>query len=152
MPSLEKLLVAMDGSDGSIRAAEYAIEIAKNRDWKIIALYVVVSERGHDFPSGMIVPITPSSLNELIGRSQKVAEEWSKSIESKASAANIQLTVDVVATPLSVVPAILDYAEKNGASIIIVGSSSRSGIAKRILGSVASGVVNNANCPVMVVK
>jgi nucleotide-binding universal stress UspA family protein len=152
MPSLEKLLVAMDGSDSSIRAAEYAIEIAKNRNWKVIALYVVVSERGQDFPSGMIVPVTPSSLSELIGRSQKLAQEWSRSIEVKASAANVQLTVDVVATPLSVVPAILDYAEKNRASIIIVGSSSRSGIAKRILGSVASGVVNNASCPVMVVK
>jgi nucleotide-binding universal stress UspA family protein len=152
MPTLEKLLVALDGSDSSMRAAEYAIEIAKNRDSKIIALYVVVSERGYDFPSGMLVPVTPSSINELLDRSQKVAQEWSSSIESKASAVSVQLTIDVVATPTSAALAILDYAEKSNISLIIVGSSSRSGIAKKVLGSVAMGVVNAASCPVLVVK
>ena len=152
MPALEKLLVAVDGSESSTRAAEYAIEIAKNRDWKIIALYVVVSERGYDFPSGMLVPVTPSSLGQLIDRSQNEAQVWSKPIAAKASTANVQLTVEVVATPTSVVAAILDYAEKNGTDLIIVGSSTRSGITKKVLGSVASGVVNTASCAVMVVK
>jgi nucleotide-binding universal stress UspA family protein len=152
VPNLGKLLVAVDGSDSSIRAAKYAIEIAKNRDWKIIALHVVVSERGYEFPSGMLVPVTPSSINELLDRSQKELQSWFDTIESNASAMNVQLTTDVVATPTSVVPAIVDYADKNDVSLIIVGSSRRSGISKRILGSVAQGVVNTANCPVMVVK
>jgi nucleotide-binding universal stress UspA family protein len=64
----------------------------------------------------------------------------------------VQLTIDVVATPTSAALAILDYAEKSNISLIIVGSSSRSGIAKKVLGSVAMGVVNAASCPVLVVK
>jgi nucleotide-binding universal stress UspA family protein len=50
-----------------------------------------------------------------------------------------------------VVPAV-DYAEKNKVDLIVVGTRGRSGFTKLLLGSVASGVVTYASCPVMVVK
>jgi nucleotide-binding universal stress UspA family protein len=51
-----------------------------------------------------------------------------------------------------VLPAIVDYAEKNKVDLIVVGTRGRSGFTKLLLGSVASGVVTYASCPVMVVK
>jgi nucleotide-binding universal stress UspA family protein len=62
------------------------------------------------------------------------------------------LKTEVVASPTSVVPAIVDYAEKNGIDLIILGTRGRTGFSKLLLGSVASGVVTYASCPVMVVK
>jgi nucleotide-binding universal stress UspA family protein len=58
----------------------------------------------------------------------------------------------MVASPTSVVPAIVEYAEKNRVDLIVTGTKGRSGFTKLLLGSVASGVVTYASCPVMVVK
>lgn len=53
-----------------------------------------------------------------------------------------------MASPTAVVPAIVDYAEKNKIDLIITGTKGRrrSGLAKLLLGSVASGIVTYANC------
>jgi len=43
-------------------------------------------------------------------------------------------------------------AEKEKVDLIVVGTRGRSGFKKLLLGSVASGVVNYAHCPVLIVK
>jgi nucleotide-binding universal stress UspA family protein len=47
---------------------------------------------------------------------------------------------------------IVGFAEKENIDLIVIGTRGRSGFKKLLLGSVASGVVNYAHCPVMVVK
>lgn len=64
----------------------------------------------------------------------------------------VKLRTEVVASPTSVVPAIVDFADENKVDLIVVGTRGRSGFTKLLLGSVASGVVTYASCPVMVVK
>jgi nucleotide-binding universal stress UspA family protein len=44
------------------------------------------------------------------------------------------------------------YAEDKEIDLIVVGTRGRTGIKKILLGSVASGVVTYAHCPVIVVK
>jgi nucleotide-binding universal stress UspA family protein len=39
-----KILVAADGSEASMDAADYAIEIARKYDSELIALYVIMSD------------------------------------------------------------------------------------------------------------
>jgi nucleotide-binding universal stress UspA family protein len=48
-----------------------------------------------------------------------------------------------------------DYCElcwKGDVDLIVVGTRGRSGFSKKLLGSVALGVVTHAYCPVIVVK
>ena len=52
----------------------------------------------------------------------------------------------------SVVKEIVEYAEKNKVDMIVVGSRGLSGIKKMLVGSVASGMVTYAHCPVLVAK
>lgn len=47
---------------------------------------------------------------------------------------------------------IVKYAEEKEIDLIVVGTRGRTGIKKILLGSVASGVVTYAHCPVIVVK
>jgi nucleotide-binding universal stress UspA family protein len=47
-------------------------------------------------------------------------------------------------------PAILNYAEQIGASVIVVGTHGRTGLARVALGSVAERVVRAAPCSVLV--
>ena len=64
----------------------------------------------------------------------------------------IQLKTEVIATDRSTAGAIVEYAEHKNIDLIVIGTRGRSGIKRMLLGSVASGVVTYAHCPVLVVK
>ena len=53
---------------------------------------------------------------------------------------------------MSIVGAIVDYAENENTDIIILGKSGNTGFKKILLSSTASGVVTYAHCNVFVVK
>jgi len=52
------------------------------------------------------------------------------------------------------VSAIVEYAKRKNVDLIVIGTRrrTRSELKKILLGSVTSGVVNYARCPVMIVK
>ncbi len=149
-----KILVCVDGSESSMRAADYAIEIAKKHDANLVSIYVIVSQLGYAYSSGAFGLVTPSAINELLDKSKKEARKWFDEVEKKAAMQDVRVKTEMVASPSSIVPAIVDYADKNKIDLIVTGTRGRrrSGFAKLLLGSVASGIVTYANCPVMVVK
>jgi nucleotide-binding universal stress UspA family protein len=88
------------------------------------------------------------------------AQQWFDKIKEKINEDNNnnndsknQLHTDVVVTATSIVSAIVEYARHKNVDLIVIGSTGRRSILKKIfLGSVASGVISYAICPVMVVK
>lgn len=151
-PMFARVLVAVDGSQSSMKAASYAVGLAAKHGSQLTALNVVVSQLGYAYSSGIFGLVTPSTINELLEKAKQEAQKWFDEIKKEATAHNVNLKTEVVVSPTSVVPAIVDYAEKNNIDLIIVGTRGRSGFTKLLLGSVASGVVTYASCPVMVVK
>lgn len=63
----------------------------------------------------------------------------------------IRVRTESIASASSV-GAIVGFAEKENIDLIVIGTRGWSGFKKLLLGSVASGVVNYAHCPVMIVK
>jgi nucleotide-binding universal stress UspA family protein len=59
---------------------------------------------------------------------------------------------EFIVSKVTVVSTILDYAEEHNIDLIVVDTKGRSGITKMLLGSVASGLVTYALCPVLVNK
>ncbi len=148
-----RILVCVDGSDSSIKAADQAIEMAKKHDAELVVLNVVISQLGYAYSSGAFgLGATPGAINDLLGKAKQEAKKWFDDVEKKATAQGVKIKIEMVASPTSVVPAIVDYAEKNKIDLIVTGTKGRSGFAKLLVGSVASGVVTYASCPVMVVK
>jgi nucleotide-binding universal stress UspA family protein len=72
-------------------------------------------------------------------------------VKDKTSEKNIQIKTEVIAST-NTAGGIVDYAEDKDVDLIVVGTRGKSGFKKLLLGSVASGVVTYAHCPVMVVK
>lgn len=73
-------------------------------------------------------------------------------VRQLAKQKNIKVKTDVVVGISSVVKEIVEYAHKNKIDMIVIGSRGLSGFKKMLLGSVASGVVTYADCPVLVAK
>lgn len=146
-----KILVPIDGSSSSLTAATYAIDFATTYEAEIILLSVVPSQIKHGDSSGVFGMVTPHHLDQY----KKEAQKWFNQIidDSKNQGYNIhKITTDVITTPMSLVGAIVDYAEKEDADLIILGKSGSTGFKRILLGSTASGVVTYAHCHVFVVR
>ena len=148
----EKVLVCIDGSESSMQAADYAVMLAKQNGAQLIALKVIVSQLGYAYSAGDFGLVTPNTINDMLEKSKHEAQRWFNEISNNAVTNGVKFKTEIVASPTSTVSAIVDYAENNKVDLIVVGTRGRSGFTKLLLGSVASGVVTYAGCPVMVVK
>jgi nucleotide-binding universal stress UspA family protein len=133
-------MVAIDGSQDSFKAAEYALGVAKSFGAQLYAVTVTYESKEKS-----------DSMNE--------ANIWFQKFDQDAKEKNVQLKTELinklVSWPLVPVPieyVLCMYAEKEKVDLIVLGTRGQSGFKKLLLGSVASGVVKYAHCPVMVVK
>jgi nucleotide-binding universal stress UspA family protein len=110
------------------------------------------SQLGYAYYAGAFGLVTPNTINAILENSKQEAQKWFDDIGKNAVTSGVKFKTEVVASPTSTVRAIVDYAERNEVDLIVVGTRGRSGFTKLLLGSVASGVVTYASCPVMVVK
>ena len=65
---------------------------------------------------------------------------------------DVEFITDVVIAEESIVKEIIEYSEREKIDLIVIGTRGRTGFKKLFLGSVASGVLNFAHCPVLVVR
>ncbi len=149
---IRRILVAVDGSKPSFDASVQAIDIAKSLNAELIALYVVSPDARYDYIEDTITPRLPRALKEVMMIAMQRGEKHLDKVKQKAKEKNVRVKVDIVIGISSVVKEIVNYAEKNRINMIVVGSRGLSGIKKMLLGSVASGVVTYAHCPVLVAK
>ena len=146
--NFSKILVAIDGSQASMDAADYAIEMTKNDGIELIALTIIripLSSYGLVTPQGELSH--PKEREEILE-----AKQWLQKLIQIAKQNDVQLKTEIIDSQMSIEAAIVEYAESHGVDLIIIGTRGRSGLKKMLLGSVASGVVTYATCPVMVVK
>lgn len=146
-----KILVPIDGSKYSFKASEYAIDISKKYGSELTLLSVVSSRIRHGDSSGYFGAIPPTYFKKY----ENDAAKWFNRITNNVNKDQLQvkkIKTEVITTPISVVSAILEYAGKRNMDLIVVGTRGITGFKRMLLGSVASGVVTYAHCPVLVVR
>ena len=143
-----KILVAVDGSQASMDAAEYAIEIAKKDNAQLVALTV----SNISFSASIGFPKPPNELREVKEKNELETKEWFNRINKSAEQNKVHLKTELIEREMSIEAEIVEYAEHEGVDLIIIGTKGKSGFKKLVLGSVASGVVKYATCSVLVVR
>lgn len=150
---LRRIVLPVDGSEQSFRAAKYAIKIAKKAGGKsaqIMCIYAVV--RPSPFSP---YSLGPTSVTAYMEDAKKNARQWYEEISAiaaKAGGVNVGGEI-VIHDAESAADTIVSYAEANKVDLIVIGTEGKEGLAKKLLlGSVTSAVVSNATCPVLVVK
>ena len=145
--SIRKILVAVDGSNPSFNAADYAIDLAKSDDAELIILYIVTLVPSSQFEYANIGRMKEIETTEKEKAQQEVDKVKQKAIEKKVS-----VKTAVLLKYTGVVKEIVEYAEQMKIDLIVIGSRGMTGLKRMLLGSVASGVVTYSHCPVLVVK
>ena len=137
-----KILVAIDGSDASMDAADYAISISKKYNAELYALHVIRAD---------VDLFGQHETSEFMTRMRSEGEKYLDKVKFIANEKNIQIKTVIIPSK-NMSGDILDYAEENNIDLIVIGTRGRSGFKRLLLGSVASHVVTYAHCPVLVVK
>ena len=148
--TFSKILVAIDGSDESMNAADYAMFISKEyNNAELLYVLYVIHPAEVDLSFGQIKEMPPFSY--YIVNINKEAQKYLDKVKLKANEENIQIKTEII-TATHVAGGIVDYAEDKDVDLIVLGTRGKSGFKKVLLGSVAEDVVTYAHCPVLVVK
>ena len=139
------VLVAVDGSDGSSRALQYAIERAKLGGAKIVLSYVI-EWSPYSFN-------TPEENAERHMRREQEIEKATTSVVAPAAALLKSENIDCETVVVHGPPAetLIKLAEKHDVKQIVIGRRGQSGIKNLIFGSVAGSLIQTSPVPVVVV-
>ncbi len=149
---LQKILVALDGSKFSIRSLNYAINLAKFTNSKIIGVFVVPSDETPAPIDDLLNPLSSISTQgyetKMIKRGQKTLENAEKRCKQNKIVFSKKI---VFGNPGN---QIIKYAEnkKAGIDLIIMGSHGHGHVGEILLGSVSYKVVHKSKKPVMIIK
>ncbi|HJQ76616.1 MAG TPA: universal stress protein [Acidimicrobiia bacterium] len=142
--NISTVIVGIDGSDGSSRAAEHAAAIARHWGAKLKLATVVRTPEGWWGIGG--APPSPEALsNALIEGQRRILSE----VEDNLDLDGVEYeTVEELGDPAGRLVAI---CEANQADLLVIGRRG-AGLAERvILGSTADRLTHLAPCPVLVV-
>jgi nucleotide-binding universal stress UspA family protein len=139
----ERVLVGFDGSVHSHRAVQVASEIAgRFQSTLTIAVVRPPPRKESDTRLEALVPITAD------GRTLATMLEEMR----EAALACGARVVEPVTLHGEILESLLDYIGRNPQDLVVVGSRGLTPGRRLLLGSVSSGLVNSAHCPVLVVR
>jgi nucleotide-binding universal stress UspA family protein len=148
-----KIMVAIDGSETSMRAAEYAIAMTKNANNKdVLLIGITIIDLGRLNYSFFVT--APSYGSKELEEKRQEAKKWLNQLDELSKENNVpQFKSEIIEDVVSRIGgAIVNYAEKEKVDLIVVGTRGRSGLKRMLIGSVASDILHYAHCPVMIVK
>ncbi|GEL08902.1 universal stress protein [Salisediminibacterium halotolerans] len=139
----KKILLSVDGSDHSLRAAEKAIELASLSGAGSIDLLHVVA--GNTSKSDVLHHGDSDSASRK--RMEKLAP-----IEGLIENAGLSVNTEVLHGQNGIAEAVVQHANDNEYDILILGSRGLSTVQTMVLGSVSHKVMKHVKAPVLMVK
>ena len=144
--NIQKILIATDGSDCSVRAAESGINIAKLLDAQVIVVYVIddvvvdqVSKvTGHEQAELELKQNGQRCINYVLRLARKEGVKNSCLLSKLAQGRPYEQIVHL--------------AKELNVGLIVIGTFGQIGSERPLIGSVAERVIEHAHCPVLVVK
>ncbi len=144
MTPIRSIVCPVDFSPGSSYATDYAAELAKTLNAKLLLLHVypLTTYVGPD--GGMI--ITPDVAAQLSTQSQEALTKVADRLRAQG------LTIETHVRDGSPLDEISDFAERSKADLIVMGTHGRAGFSRLLLGSVTERVVRTSKVPVLTVR
>ncbi|KNH20633.1 MAG: universal stress protein [Priestia megaterium] len=133
----QKILLAVDGSEHSKRAAEHAIQVASFIPQSQVEIISVID---------LSKAKTEILHGELKQKRQQALEEIKSCFEKKQIAHQLKIERGDPG------PTIVDYANKNNFDLVVIGSRGLNSLQEMVLGSVSHKVAKRVHCPVMIIK
>ncbi len=138
---IKKILVPVDGSKHSMRAAEYALELARQMQAEIILMH-----SHKPFPMVLGEPYFQNAVNKILKKSNKLLEPYRDLFNKN----EVPFTDQIMEGHADDV--ISEVANIEKCDLIVMGSRGRSDLKGLLLGSNTHRVLKTAPCPVLVIR
>lgn len=138
---IARILYATDGSPHARKALDWVVDIAKRRQAQVIIVTAY-----EPIPRELGTP----HLEELMARRPAEAQEIADQAAEALERDGVPHEVDVLEGPPA--EAILTVARTRRCDLIVMGSRGRRLLEAMLLGSVSQRVVQEAPCPVLIVR
>lgn len=137
---MKKVLVAVDGSEASLKGAKTALELARDLRAEVILAYVV--------PPLVLPGDAPwAPLEEIHEAEVKRGEQVLSEIAARLGAPSTRRLVRLG----SPAETLCELADLEQADMVVVGSTGKGAVKRLLLGSTADRVVHISQRPVLVV-
>ena len=142
----QKILVPLDGSQRAEAILPHVEDLARRYQAKVILLQVVEPDPLIVGPD-MVYPIVD---RQIVEERIKKAEDYLSALQASLGQSGIEATTFVRHGPI--VEEIIKRAEREGADLIAMASHGRTGLARVFYGSVASGLLNRVDRPLLLIR
>jgi nucleotide-binding universal stress UspA family protein len=138
MTEMKKILLGIDGSDGSYKAASYAAELAARMGAAVTLMFVISDQYTDRFiAKPTYTPNEEIMAGDRFNRAKEIMEQKKVAYDTMVEMGNPAQK--------------LIAAGESGYDMIVLGTRGLSAVKEFMLGSVSSKVVQHSKIPVLVV-
>lgn len=153
----QKILVGVDNSDDAFRAVGRALEFQDEVNSEVVVFHSTKHHMipkyftltaGLSFPSYTIPPVDYRNIEEEYKKAgEKILDKAKKMFSKSESKNEFRLVEDVEPDDYAI-----NAVEKENFDLVILGCKGDHGKIEKMFGTIATKVVNEANCDVLVIR
>lgn len=147
-----KVLIGTDGSEAAVEAARRALPLlAEPTEIVVVCVVEAPSVAAEGFESGFAGGVAAPEEIEAAwaGANAEAQEALDRTI---AALGDTGATVTPVAESGDIGPTLCAVAQERAVDVVVAGSRGHGAIRRALLGSVSTHLVNNAPCPVVILR
>ena len=138
----EQILLAVDGSEHSLRSAKEAGDLARTMKSEILRIVVAFDS----IPPYLGEP----NMQQAITARMKEANAILQKAQDSVGKIPGEIHTELIEGPAA--EAIINVAKTRNSTVIVMGSRGLSTITELVLGSTSHKVVSHAPCPVLIIR
>jgi len=141
-----RILVGLDGSDYSLRALDFAIDLAKKYQSQLVLVHVVMRQIYAINPPEAGILAGTAIVRELETEGKTILTQGEEKVKAQGLPVEARLRQGVPAEEL------LRAAADEKADLMVLGSRGLSQVRAFLLGSVSDKVSHHAKCPTLIIR
>ncbi len=135
------IVVALDGSEHSLKALDYACQLAEKNDSKLILLNAFHSTSDLRGSEG---------FNQMVGKRKQKGEEIIKEAVRRLGQVSFEVEENLIEGPAA--EAIVSVVKARNADLVVMGTRGMGSLKGLLFGSVSTKVTHYGPCSVLVVR
>ncbi len=148
---LQKILVPLDGSKLAEQALPYAQSLTEKFEAELILLMVlqppILPVLAEPYSGASMLDYPPHEMEKIKEEAQAYLNNLCQKLEQDGVSARTEILEGT-----AVADAIVDLARQEAVDVIVKTTHGRSGLSRWIYGNVATRVLQEAHCPIFLVR
>ena len=148
-----RIVVGVDGSDGSRRALRWAVEEATLRGASLEVVHTYehhLSWQGYGIDEGMSATAMEAMREDIESAAREAAEKAQALVDSMVKGLSHPEVESLAIESSRPAQTLVEHSKE--ADLLVVGSRGRGGFKSLMLGSVSQQCAQHAECPVVIIR